>query len=691
MPTGPRAFLTDFGLAKSVATGSKLTRTGQALGTPAYMSPEQARGETSSLAAATDVWGLGCVLYEMLAGRRPFAGETAPELLARILEEDPRPLRAARPDVPRGLEVVVGVALGKAPRSRYAEIAALRDDLDRVLRGELPSARQARRRRRGPLLLAGVAAAGLAGVAGAVVVGSRGPADPGSRATSPPPASVAEALAGQARRLRFSDPRGSARLLAQAIGEAEDHPRREAWRLERGLLLWSTGEGAAAHGEWGRIPPGAPEAPAARLYRGLERLFERDVEAALAELDLVSAVDQGGSREPRLARAAILTVRGTLEEAREALQGEEGWEAAILRAATHHFDPAGDRAAAAREYTRALEEGLPFAWLYLNRGVARQELRELGPAIEDFTEALRIRPDWPSALGNRALARGERGDKRGALGDYEAVARLRPEDPDFRYNVGVLRHDLGDAAGAIAEYDLTLRLLPDDPVTLTARGDSKTALGDLRGAIEDYSAAIRSRPDHANAWNNRGAARHTLGQHLEAIADLNESLRLEPDDPAALNNRANARASLGRMEEALADWDEALRLRPDHPAALAARGLALTERGQPERGLPDFEASLRLRPDHPETLVHRADARRRLGDLGGALADVEAALRIRPGYAYALAHLGCVREDLEDLPGAAEAWAEFLRVAPGDPQAKEVREWLAKCRERIAAAGRPGK
>ncbi len=97
------AFLTDFGIAKSVATGSKLTRTGQALGTPHYMSPEQARGEVSALTPATDVWSLGCVLYEMLAGRPPFEGETSAAIVGAVLVRAPADLRRLRGDLPGDL------------------------------------------------------------------------------------------------------------------------------------------------------------------------------------------------------------------------------------------------------------------------------------------------------------------------------------------------------------------------------------------------------------------------------------------------------------------------------------------------------------------------------------------------------------------------------------------------------------
>ncbi|MCI0340208.1 MAG: protein kinase, partial [Planctomycetales bacterium] len=160
-PGTARAFLTDFGLAKSVATGSKLTRTGQALGTPAYMSPEQARGEVLSLTPATDVWSLGCVLYEMLAGRVAFPGEAHAEVIARILTGRPPGVRALRPAVPAPLGSLIEACLAGEPARRPPEGGALREDLERALRGERP--RSAARRRGGGLVAAVLGAGALAG------------------------------------------------------------------------------------------------------------------------------------------------------------------------------------------------------------------------------------------------------------------------------------------------------------------------------------------------------------------------------------------------------------------------------------------------------------------------------------------------------------------------------------------------
>jgi WD40 repeat protein len=123
------AHVTDFGLAKRVGDDIEMTASGAVLGTPAYMSPEQAAGRRGSITTATDVYGLGAVLYALLAGRSPFGGESLVETLEAVRHAPPEPPSRLNAAAPRDLETICLKCLEKDPRRRYPTALALADDL----------------------------------------------------------------------------------------------------------------------------------------------------------------------------------------------------------------------------------------------------------------------------------------------------------------------------------------------------------------------------------------------------------------------------------------------------------------------------------------------------------------------------------------------------------------------------------
>jgi serine/threonine protein kinase len=128
--------LTDFGLARLVETESTVTRTLEVLGTPSYMAPEQAAGNNTQLTSATDVYGLGAVLYQLLTGHPPFAGVTTYETVRMVLETQPRQPRLCNSKVDRDLETICLKCLEKEPARRYVSAQALAEDIERFLRNE---------------------------------------------------------------------------------------------------------------------------------------------------------------------------------------------------------------------------------------------------------------------------------------------------------------------------------------------------------------------------------------------------------------------------------------------------------------------------------------------------------------------------------------------------------------------------
>ena len=134
--------LTDFGLARLVETESTVTRTMEVLGTPSYMAPEQAVGNNARVGGATDIYGLGAVLYQLLTGHPPFAGGTTYETVRLVLDTEPRQPRLWNPKVDRDLATICLKCLEKDPQRRYSSALALAEDLEHWLKHEPIRARR---------------------------------------------------------------------------------------------------------------------------------------------------------------------------------------------------------------------------------------------------------------------------------------------------------------------------------------------------------------------------------------------------------------------------------------------------------------------------------------------------------------------------------------------------------------------
>jgi len=235
-----RAFLADFGMAQAAGV-ERLTRSGAMVGTPHYMSPEQALGQRDDYGPPTDVWALGVLLYRVLGGQAPFAGGSLMQLMAQITSEPPPDLRAEHPDLAPGLVEVCLRALEKDPLRRYPDGAAFAADLRRARAGESVEGRAALPGRSyGPLAGAVLLALALASLAGWGLTqpgGSPGP-EPTPAAATPEPAPAPDPalarLPGEAAQLvtalAAGDPRS--RTLLERLEQ------RVASRPERERALW---------------------------------------------------------------------------------------------------------------------------------------------------------------------------------------------------------------------------------------------------------------------------------------------------------------------------------------------------------------------------------------------------------------------------------------------------------------------
>ena len=734
-----RVFLTDFGLAKDTVTGSRYTRTGTTLGTPAYMSPEQARGELAALTPASDVWALGCVLYECMAGRRAFDGDTPAAVIAAVLTGVPEPIAG----VSVGVRDVVRHCLTRASGRRPPRAAALRDDLDRCLKGRAPVATRQRRRRR--LRQVVVAAASLVALAALAAL---------ARRDGPPiaPAGDADRLAAEAADHERSDPARAAALLGHALAI---EPARPEWRLRHGFVLWIAGEPARARESWAAIDPAARERPRADLCALITRVFHDPTQPSLLGLDEeLRRLSRGAGPEARVAAAMVLCSDShrRWEDALALLDPVEGWEAALWRAFARAQQPDHDRRACIVDYTQVLATGLPFPWVHYerarelhllgqfadaladddralalaphwvrvrqNRGITLRELGRLDEAAADLTAWLQVAPDDFVALGELALIASQRQEHRRAVELCDrALATKAPTDPGISHVLhirGAARRRLGDVDGGMADIVRSFGLDPTCRVARYERGRAFAESGRLDEARQDFEALLAEDPEHTPARVDLAALLSTLGRddealvHIEralaanprfvpalvargvmharhrefvpALARLTDALEIGGPDAKQLVLRAQVHADLGDKVRAFADYDAAVGLDPTLAGAWYGRATTSPGHRSATETIQDVARAVDLAPREfrfRATLVAYLDAR---GELDQALQVAEAGVALMPSAPLAWFSLGVTHRRRLEWPQAAVAFERGLALGPPADLVDRFRTLARECR-----------
>ncbi len=481
--------LTDFGLAGFTfdLSQSRLTRSGTLQGSPGYWSPEQAAGQPDAIGPATDVYGLGAVLYAALTRRPPIEGASLPELLTATTNARPEP-----PGADRALDAIALRCLEKAPGDRYASVAALERELLRYLAGPRP------RRPRGRLVGGLVTAAALTGAALALTFVTR----PG--ASTPPASAGVAGIASVGGAAPITTPATVAPIPTPA---ADDAP----------------------------ITTPAADAPipdSARAFanRGAAREKVGDLEGALQDLDRALELDPSYA----VLHANRGVVREKLGDRQGALQDLDRALELDPRSGSAHAnrglvkDRLGDLQGALQDYGRAIERDPRYASAYANRGAARLKLGDTQGALQDLDRAIELDPLDANAYSNRSAVRLARGDHQGALRDDDRAIELDPRNATAYARRGATRAHLGDHQGALEDDDRAIELDPRNATAYANRAVARLSVGDKRGALQDLDSAIELDPRHATAYVNRGAAKDMLGDVAGACADWEAALRVEP-------------------------------------------------------------------------------------------------------------------------------------------------------------------
>ncbi|HET7452166.1 MAG TPA: protein kinase [Thermoanaerobaculia bacterium] len=563
------AFVVDFGLARDVDEGG-LTMTGSLAGTPAFMSPEQARGDRSAVDRRSDVYSLGATLYAILAGRPPFDGESTFDILTRVVQDDPVPLASLVPGLPPDLATITMKCLEKDPAMRYPSARELAEDLSLYLAGEPIRARGAsvmyrlrkKARKHRTVVAAGAAAAVLLAAAAGFALRTRLQASARSRFSREvgQEAERVEWLMRAAEQSPLHDIRRERKVVASMIetmrtrieGRPPEIRAAGLFAMARGALALGDARGARADlDQAAALGERSPDADYARGL-ALSRIYAEE----LRDADRIEEKTLRDRKRRGLHDAYVVPALDALRRGRgSATAAPEYAEALIAR----YEDRPDD---AVRLAARALDR-LP--WLYeaavlegdvaLADGHRHRERAEYPAAMTRLREAADLYAR-ASAIGRSAASAYEA--ECSAWGEIMYVDNDLEKDPSDAYSRALDacgKAARADPADAGAFHQLAFAEWQWGQYQLGRGQDPSDA---LRRSIAASAAAQRFRPRWAESDNYMGIAYGYLARVT----------MFRGGDPRPL------------LQSAIASFDRALAVDPNFAYAWLTRGLGFYDLGR---------------------------------------------------------------------------------------------------------------
>ena len=546
------AVLTDFGLARDLTTPS-LTRTGAAVGTPFYMSPEQVNGDRALVDHRADVFSLGATLYEALTLLRPFCGDSSAAVMQRILTRDPPEPDRVNPRVARDLAAIVMRALEKEPGRRYESAAAFAADLRAYQQSRPIAARRstalqrglrwARRERPKAALILGLILAVpiITGLLGYLLAAAPAIREGSAKLKH----DRIEQLLAQGMTCAIEGVGDGGPSLHEALALDPDSGigliglafcfRDQGREAELAALLDASAAKASLAGVVHRLrarPPAVGGAVELEPPRGMDEL-------------LVDAVTTGRLAErqrPELFAPAMAMFKRLIERSPGArLVYHSQW--------AHLAGHLRDRDEIERA-TQALATLWPdsgfarfwigFAWLHSDPARAALALRH----------ARLLLPNDRRLLMDLALAETEAGDPAAAIPVYRDVLERRPEDRGAWFSLGLTALAAGQPAEAAAAFRRLLEIEPRHHLAHYNLGVAVSQLGDRAEALRQYRVAVELAPEHPESRVNLGLALHEIGEIDAALVQLREAVRVAPAFEPAHTNLLATLLELGRRKDA---------------------------------------------------------------------------------------------------------------------------------------------
>ena len=536
------AFVADFGIARALtqAGDDRLTGTGLALGTPAYMSPEQAAGE-QAVDARSDIFSLGCVVYEMLAGEPPFTGPSPQAVLAQRLTGPAPPLRSRRADVPQPVEAAVARALAPDPLARYPTAAAFASGL------AAPASQPAT-----------TASATLPAVTGASAARSIGVLPFSDMSAERDQEYLADGIAEEI--INALTRAGTLRVAARTSSFAFKGRQEDVGQIGHKLKVTTILEGSVRKAG-NRLRVTAQLVNVADGYQLWSERYDR-------ELADVFAVEDEIAGSVVSALSAVMGEAGGRGRALERPRTEnvQAYEYYLRGRQLFHQFRKKQIQQARRMFERAIELDPRFALAYAGAADCSSILYMYFEATEanlkqaDATSrrALELGPDMAESHAARGLALTLRGSFETAQREFESAIALDPRLYETWYFYARVCFQKGQLAEAARMFEQAATLRPDDYQAVAylcmmyeAMGLEDELKATSRRSLTIVEQHLELYPDDARAWYSGATELSRLGDRQKAQEWVDHALSLDPDDGGVLYGIACVYALLGEHERAL--------------------------------------------------------------------------------------------------------------------------------------------
>jgi tetratricopeptide (TPR) repeat protein len=608
--------ITDFGLAKRLEADEGQTHTGQIMGTPSYMAPEQARGDTKLAGPPADIYALGAMLYEMLTGRPPFKGVSAMDTVKQVIEQDPISPSRVQYHVPRDLETICMKCLQKEPRKRYASAKEMAEDLSRYLRGEPIKARRTPAPERAVKWVRRRPAKATAlffitlGLLGSLAYGVR----------------------------YWNQQRAMDRLTQQHLTQVRDETGNDHERARQAMALrdWNSASGILERRS-DRLQNEASPTLATLKDRTSQMLAE--VQNALKSEQALAAEQKAkieaqdryhrflDQRQEALFRDTQFTGLLPLTNLELTRKAAEGALSVFAQRQGQSAWTLGDLPAAlSLEEQSEVREGYYELFMVLADVLARQDKSQVDAALRVLECAARLRPDHPRAYHlKRASLLAAKSDRAGADRELRQAALVAPKTAFDYFLIGQDDYKRRRFADAIDDFEMALRDRPDHFWARCLQAICFIEAKRFDAAKSNLFACLQAQPNSVWLYLLRGFACGQLGardlslvatspgreanfkkiaefEFDKAEADFHDALdmlRHSPDNNLLyilLVNRGLVRFQRERLDQAAADFQQAIGIKND-PNAHANLAYVYQKQGKTDEAIAQFSLAVALKPD----------------------------------------------------------------------------------------------